>query len=74
MGNRIEREVRNQWETKKGMKKTINQQSHIINEQSHSSMCHGYKKAIMNLTLHAQTFRCPLEIKFLCGSSGILIH
>jgi hypothetical protein len=32
------------------MKKTINQQSHIINEQSHSSMRHGttYKKAIMN--------------------------
>jgi hypothetical protein len=38
MGKRIDREVRNQWETKKGMKKTFDQQSHIINEQSHSSM------------------------------------
>ncbi len=49
---------------KKGMKKTINQQSHIINEQSHSYMRHGimYKKAIMNLNLHAQMFRCPLEV------------
>jgi hypothetical protein len=64
MGNKIDREVRNRWGKKKGMKKTINQQSHIINDQSRSSMCHGimYKEAIMNLTLHAQTFRCPLEI------------
>jgi hypothetical protein len=51
-------------EEKKSMKKTINQQNHKINEQSHSSMRHGimYKEAIMNLTLHAQMFRCPLEI------------
>jgi hypothetical protein len=48
----------------KGMKITIKQQSHRINEQSHSSIRHEKmcKKALMNLTLHAQTFRCPLGI------------
>jgi hypothetical protein len=47
MGNKIDREVRNQWETKKGMKKTINQQSQIINKQSRSSMLQYMRHGIM---------------------------
>ena len=76
MGNKIDREVRNQWETKKGMKKTINQQSHIISKQSRRSMLqymrHGikYKKESIHLFLHARTFCRPLGIFILCGSSG----
>ncbi len=72
MGNKIDRKIRKvkqklttqlEFPTK-GMKKTVNQQSHIINDQSHSTMRQGtmYKKAIMSLTLHAQMFRCPLGI------------
>jgi hypothetical protein len=43
--------------TTRGMRITINQQSHRINQKSHSSMRHGvmYKKARIHLSLHAQT-------------------
>ncbi len=68
--NQIDREVRKgkqkltmQFPTK-GIKITINQQSHIINDQSDSSMRHGimYKKASINLSLHTQTLRFSLGI------------